>query len=221
MAPIAPPTPAPRAPAQYGREVIRRHALRGVALLVALLVTMLLAGAVLGWTNPLWVFVQLPVLAATLAVDRWLIPRLDRRIRGAEGEEHVGGLLEALADDGWHVLHDVSLGRGNIDHLLVGPGGILTVETKSHPGRRRVADIDPSWLRQSYAQRKLIERVTGHSVDCLLVFSRAYLDRPVSRQRGVLVLPARMLRGHLRRRREILTAHQALDIHRRLALVVA
>lgn len=221
MAPVAPQTSPARVPAQHGRGVIRRHVFRAVVALAVLFITMVLAGAVLGWTNPLFVVVELLVLATALGVDRWLTPRLDRRIRGAEGEEHVGALLEALADDGWHVLHDVSLGRGNIDHLLVGRGGILTVETKSHPGRRRVADIDPSWLRQSYAQRKLIERVTGHSVDCLLVFSRAYLDRPVSRHRGVLVLPARMLRGHLRRREEILTADQALDIHRRLAMAVA
>ena len=59
-------------------------------------------------------------------------PVLSRWCRGAEGEERVGRILEALRSQGWYALHDVQTSRGNIDHVLVGPAGLSTIETKSH-----------------------------------------------------------------------------------------
>lgn len=57
---------------------------------------------------------------------------------GAAGEEAVGPRLERLVKHGWHVLHSIPVGKGksDIDHLLVGPGGVYTVNTKNHPGGR-------------------------------------------------------------------------------------
>ena len=112
---------------------------------------------------------------------------------GGEGEEQVGGLLEGLAGQGWHVVHDASLGRGNVDHILIGPGGVFTVETKSHPGPVRVGRLHGGVLNQAQAQRKAIEEIVGEHVEPLVVFSRAWVDRPGSRRKGVRVAPARML----------------------------
>lgn len=57
---------------------------------------------------------------------------------GALGEEKIGGYLEQLRPHGWHVLHSIPIGdRGSdIDHLLIGPGGVWTINTKFHPGKR-------------------------------------------------------------------------------------
>jgi hypothetical protein len=140
-----------------------------------------------------------------------LLPRLGRLSRGEQGELVVGAVLESL--DGWRVLHDVSLGRGNIDHVLIGPGGIFAVETKSHPGRIRADRVDDAMLRQAYAELKLLERVTQRPVDALLVFSRAYLTPAVSRRRGVVILPARMLAGHLQRRPAVLAEGEVERTH--------
>lgn len=150
-------------------------------------------------------------------------PDLDRRQRGNEGELYVAAILDGLAADGWRTLHDVSIGeRGNIDHVLVGPGGVLTVETKSHGGRRRADSIDERWLHQAYAQCKQLERFTGMEVDSLLVFSRAFLiGRPVFRTGGVLVLPARMLAGHLAHREPVLSPERVDAVHRQLASALA
>jgi hypothetical protein len=150
------------------------------------------------------------------ASGRPAIPVIDRWDRGAEGEEQVAKLLDALVEHGWRPLHDVSFGRGNIDHVLVGPGGLFTIETKSHRGRIKVANIDVAMLKQAYAQRKTLERLMDMPAEALLVFSKGYLDRPVSRQRGVLVLPARMLAGHLARRERKLDADEVERIHSRL-----
>lgn len=56
---------------------------------------------------------------------------------GALGEETVARQLWQVARPGaWRVLHSVPVGRrgSDIDHVLVGPGGVFTVNTKSHRG---------------------------------------------------------------------------------------
>ncbi len=174
-------------------------------------------GLLVGFSTPFAVLVESAAIATMLVINRRLMPALDRRIRGNQGEQQVGAILDALTTSGWLTLHDVTGGRGNIDHVLVGPGGVFTIETKSHGGRRSVAAIDPRWLKQAYAQRKLVERLAERQVEALLVFSRAYLDRPVSRQRGVVVLPARMLAGHLERRPVQLSPEEVRALHARLA----
>jgi hypothetical protein len=56
---------------------------------------------------------------------------------GARGEEAIGRRLEKLTARGWHVLHSVPVGtRGaDIDHVLIGPGGVFTLNTKNHPDK--------------------------------------------------------------------------------------
>jgi hypothetical protein len=75
---------------------------------------------------------------------------------GADGEEGVGARLEKLRRHGWHVLHAVPVGeRGSdIDHVLVGPGGVYTINTKNHPGGR-------VWVGRNSV------RVNGHPVPYL------------------------------------------------------
>ena len=54
---------------------------------------------------------------------------------GARGEIAVAALLAELPA-GWSVFHAVPVGdRGSdIDHIVVGPGGVVTISTKHHPG---------------------------------------------------------------------------------------
>lgn len=53
---------------------------------------------------------------------------------GADGEEAVGRQLATLGLN-WRVLHAVPVGeRGSdIDHVVIGPGGVFTINTKHHP----------------------------------------------------------------------------------------
>jgi ssDNA-binding Zn-finger/Zn-ribbon topoisomerase 1 len=59
---------------------------------------------------------------------------------GAEGEERVGVVLDALIADGFRILHDRRRpgGRDNIDHVVIGPPGIIVVETKHYQGKVRI-----------------------------------------------------------------------------------
>ncbi|MEA3550569.1 nuclease-related domain-containing protein [Pseudarthrobacter sp. C1] len=56
--------------------------------------------------------------------------------KGALGEITVGRTLEGLGPE-WLVLHAIPVGKGSsdIDHLLVGPAGVFTVNTKNHSGQ--------------------------------------------------------------------------------------
>ncbi|MFI1438150.1 nuclease-related domain-containing protein [Streptomyces fructofermentans] len=58
----------------------------------------------------------------------------DSYFAGLVGERRVGRELERLRSQGWRVLHGLPNGRGgDIDHLLIGAGGVFTVNTKRHP----------------------------------------------------------------------------------------
>jgi hypothetical protein len=56
---------------------------------------------------------------------------------GATGERKVAARLQRLGE-AWHVLHAVPVGdRGaDIDHVVIGPGGVFTINAKHHPDAR-------------------------------------------------------------------------------------
>jgi len=60
--------------------------------------------------------------------------------KGASGERRVGRVLDGLRRHGVSVLHDRTIpgSRANIDHIVVAPSGVFTVETKRYRGRLEV-----------------------------------------------------------------------------------
>ncbi len=213
--------PTARVPGQHTRSLWRRLRMRALLMLGGLAVATTLMGRRFGWHDPRFLAAEVALLSVIFLISRFVLPLLERHDRGATGEEQVGRLLDGLSERGWHAIHDVSLGRGNVDHVLIGPGGVFTVETKSHPGPVRVGRVHGSVLGQAQAQRRAIERAVGERVEPLLVFSRAWVDRPLSRRKGVRVLPARMLLSYLDRQPRRLTAEQVQRAHRRLARALA
>jgi hypothetical protein len=217
--PSAPITPAPaavRVAGQHARATQRQYANRaliGIFIAAAVLV-IAIATLGVGWIT---VAVEAVVIVALLTIDSLASPIVERWGRGAAGEERVGQILDGLRDSGWYALHDVNLGRGNIDHVLIGPAGIFTIETKSHRGRINTAKIDKQMTRQAYAEGKLIEKITGLRAESLLVFSNAYLTPAITHREGVVILPARMLAGHLQRRTGTIPAARVTEVYTRLA----
>jgi hypothetical protein len=63
--------------------------------------------------------------------------------RGAAGERRTARLLGPLERKGWVVLHDLAVpgSRANLDHLMIGPGGVFVVDSKQYRGRLQ---LDPS-----------------------------------------------------------------------------
>jgi hypothetical protein len=214
--------PSARAPGQHAREIVIRLRLRTLVALGILAVATALFGRAFGLRDIRFLGSEVGLLAAMFVILRYILPLVERHDRGATGEEQVGGLLDDLVQrEGWHVLHDASLGHGNVDHILIGPAGVFTVETKSHPGPVSVGRVHGATLAQAQAQRRAIEAVTGLQVEPLIVYSRAWVDRPLARRRGVRVLPARMLTGYLQRRRPTLSAKQISRAHEQIVDVLA
>jgi hypothetical protein len=56
---------------------------------------------------------------------------------GAAGERRTARLLGPLERHGWAVLHDLAIPRSqtNIDHMVIGPGGVFVIDSKQYRGR--------------------------------------------------------------------------------------
>src|SRR5271155_4337514 len=213
--------PTSRTAGQYARATVTRLRLRTLVTLGVLAVATASLGRLFGLHSGLFLSSGVAVLVSMFVIPRYVLPLLDRRDRGATGGEQVGGLLDGLADGEWRGGHALSPGRGNVDHVLVGPAGVFTVETKSHPGPVRVGQVHGRTLSQAQAQRRAIEQVTGVNVEPLLVFSRAWVDRPMARRKGVRVLPARMLSGYLTRGDATLSQEEIDRVHGLLATALS
>jgi hypothetical protein len=63
--------------------------------------------------------------------------------RGAAGERRTARVLAALERQGWAVLHDLAVpgSPANLDHLVIGPGGVFVIDSKQYRGRLQ---LDPS-----------------------------------------------------------------------------
>ncbi len=187
-----------RTAGQHARAAVVRLRVRTLVSLGVLAVATAALGRAFGLHDWRFLASEVALLVGMFVVSRYVLPVVDRRDRGASAEEHVGSLLAQLPADEWRVIHDASFGHGNIDHIAIGPAGVFAIETKSHPGPVRVSRVHGATIRQVQAQRDALERVTGMPVAALLVYSRAWVDRPGARRKGVRVLPARMLVRHVR-----------------------
>jgi len=208
--------PTGRTPGQYARATWRHMRMRALVGLGVLATATALAGTSFGLQDWRYTVGEIGLLVTIFLIIRYVLPLVERQDRGALAEEHVGGLLDELPEGRWRVIHDATLGRGNVDHIVIGPPGVFTIETKSHPGPVRVSRLHGRTVAQAQAQGRAISWVTGSEVEPLVVFSRAWVDRPGARRKGVRVLPARMLLGYLRRGRRRLSPSDVEAAHRAL-----
>jgi hypothetical protein len=52
---------------------------------------------------------------------------------GAVGESRVAEVLTSFPDN-WYIFNDINVGRSQIDHIVVCPKGVYTIETKNYRG---------------------------------------------------------------------------------------
>jgi hypothetical protein len=162
------------------------------------------------------------VTAALTAFVAWRVYRLRPRLRalrqGVLGERAVGQFLERLREQGYIVFHDLVGDSFNVDHVLVGPGGVFTIETKtwSKPQRGdahivydgnvltvagREPDRDPVVQAKAQAHwlRGLLSESTGRRIEVqpVVVFPGWYVDAAPGAQRAVWVMEPKGLPAFL------------------------
>jgi nuclease-like protein len=109
---------------------------------------------------------------------------------GARGEREVGRKLNRWAARyGWRVLHAVPVGRAgaDIDHVVIAPFGVVTVNTKTTKTRVWVGEYGMTvggksvdYLRKSRAEARRAERLLGRATRievptrAVIVFTRAH-----------------------------------------------
>lgn len=102
---------------------------------------------VAGFALALWIWGHAGIGAVTFAVavafSCWAatrgLRRVERFFKGARGEEKVAGVLAGLPD-GYHVFNDFKAGSGYVDHVVLGPTGVFSVETKCWSGEVTVEE---------------------------------------------------------------------------------
>ncbi|WP_106975449.1 nuclease-related domain-containing protein [Streptomyces sp. NRRL S-455] len=95
--------------------------------------------------------------------------------KGLAGERRVGAELNRLERHGWRVLHSIPLAnRVDVDHLLIGPGGVFSINTKHHHDKAvwvgddavKVNHGKPApYARKSRAEAKRVVQVLEHYCD--------------------------------------------------------
>jgi Nuclease-related domain len=127
------------------------------------------------------------IAACIISVAALRIRANIKRIRnyqlGEQGEVAVAGLLLRLVPYGYQIFHDMQADSFNVDHIVVGPGDVFAIETKTISKRedRRTEiivdgesitvnemrmDRDPITQAEACARHvaQLLEKSTGRSV---------------------------------------------------------
>jgi hypothetical protein len=67
--------------------------------------------------------------------------------RQAVGERRTARPLGQLERHGWAVLHDLAVpgSRANLDHLVIGPGGVFMIDSKQYRGRLQLDSSGELW----------------------------------------------------------------------------
>jgi len=114
-------------------------------------------------------------------------------VRGAEGEEAVGKILDTFAQARHVVLHDVKSPFGNLDHILLTQSGkVFLIETKAHGGEVTLKkqtllvngkptekDFIKQALNNTYWLKEELDRITGEDtwINTIIVFANAYVPK--------------------------------------------
>ena len=132
--------------------------------------------------------------------------------RGATGERRTARLLNQLERHGWAVLHDLAVpgSRANIDHLVIGPGGVFVIDSKLYRGRLQPDPTGRLWHGR-YPLAPTLQAVSFEADQAAQVLpSPGVVVRPIIAihgaqvpwgklvMDGVPVVPAQRLPGMLR-----------------------
>jgi hypothetical protein len=146
---------------QY-REQRLWAALVGMIVLATVGIRLLVGDPGSGLFHPTLLHLSAGLAAVVTAyrIGRPLARRLRNVRRGRLGERLVTDLLRGLSDDYW-LINDVTLGlaHGHIDHVLIGPCGVVVIETKRIAGSIRC--WGDGWSVNGYRRKNISRQVNS------------------------------------------------------------
>jgi len=177
-----------------------------------------------------WTLTLLAVFTVTVAA--FPLARTHRRLRrlrlAIDGETVVGQFLERLHANGYQTFHDVLGEHFNIDHILIGPGGVYTVETKTRSKRSGNPKItfdgealavdgypEPGIVTQARAQahwlQHLLHESTGRriSVHPIVVFPGWFVEQTPASLRSIWILEPKAIPAFLESAPEVLSVDES------------
>ena len=147
----------------------------------------------------------------------------------AASENAFGAILDSLPE-GNFVVHDFNPGKGNIDHILIGPKGIFTLETKSHAGEvtfdgnkllRNGKPFEKDFIKQAWAKCFLVREILTHwgittpLSEPVILFADAFV-KVQGKAKGVEIASIEYLPKFLERLPNRLSIHEAERIYDRI-----
>ena len=159
---------------EWVREMRRELliAVTGFAVILVVFVTlMIVIGSRDGAIFLAGTFLGMLAMAVTFALT-YLDPIGARIQHGLDGEQLTADELRKLRRHGWRAVHNLHLQAGDIDHVAVGPGGVVVIETKSSNAEwdflKRQGVVD-RWARQAaesaFRTRHLVKQHAGVDIE--------------------------------------------------------
>ena len=215
-------------PAEFLRSQLR---LRIAVFSATAAVAAVLAVMGVWWWPAIFLALGLLVVLQRLAgKGRVLDP--ERLRRGISGEEAVADALAGLPSSYW-VLHGVSTGHGDVDHVVIGPTGVFALETKAWDGKfyrsrgQLYCNGKPAEhvLRQArgaagQVRELLLEAGIDEWVEAVVVAARASVSRSAVRFRKSYVISIKDLVGFVTDRPQSLSSSTVLQAKTTLMQVV-
>lgn len=120
--------------------------------------------AAAAWSSQAWTFGLLGGCALAFFLCAWWNPPalVENWQLGAWGEEATEKVLRPLERAGWVVMHDLAAGRGNVDHVVVGPAGIFILDSKRLGGSVSVSQAEVTVSRLDDPDLNYHFTGTGH-----------------------------------------------------------
>lgn len=189
-------------------------------------VELLVAGAAVLATGGAWAFVWDPlapyVIGALVASAGWLIyvfmiqtGGIALKQVGVLAEEWTANELRRLQKRGWRTVNHVMREHCDIDHAVIGPGGVFAIDTKYRWDWTASAakELDHMAAAAKDGARALSLRIgmRGKGVQPVIaVWTSAVRDRleKTSEYNGVILCPGRQIRTFLEERPTILSTEE-------------
>jgi len=192
---------------------LKRAGLAVLCIVPLLVVSVFFPGWLGGSSLPV---AMLALMVVCVVAFKFIAKRSDQAERGADAEVAVAHLLRTLPKE-YYVFNDLGFEGFNIDHVVIGPTGVFTVETKSHRGKVSARGealllngrpFEKPILNQAWSEvftlRDRLPQIAGNSctVQPLLCFPNALIEVR-GRVKGIIVTSRQFLLRDITTRRAI------------------